>query len=29
MHRIEIRPASISIVRLAEWGPQVLLLNES
>jgi probable phosphoglycerate mutase len=29
MHRIEIRPASISAVRLAEWGPQVLLMNES
>jgi probable phosphomutase (TIGR03848 family) len=27
MHRIEIRPASISAVRLAEWGPQVLLIN--
>jgi probable phosphomutase (TIGR03848 family) len=27
MHRIEIRPASISAVRLAEWGPQVLLMN--
>lgn len=29
MHRIEIRPASISVVRLAEWGSQVLLMNES
>jgi len=29
MHRIEIRPASISVVRLAEWGPQVLLMNGS
>jgi len=29
MHRIEIRPASISAVRLAEWGPQVLLMNGS
>jgi probable phosphoglycerate mutase len=27
MHRIEVRPSSISVVRLAEWGPQVLLLN--
>lgn len=27
MHRLEIRPASISAVRLAEWGPQVLLVN--
>ncbi|HTP87874.1 MAG TPA: histidine phosphatase family protein [Bryobacteraceae bacterium] len=27
MHRIEVRPASISVVRLAEWGPQVLSLN--
>jgi len=27
MHRIEIRPASISVIRLAEWGPQVLLMN--
>jgi probable phosphoglycerate mutase len=29
MHRLEIRPASISAVRLAEWGPQVLLMNGS
>ena len=29
MHRIEIRPASVSAVRLAEWGPQVLLMNWS
>jgi probable phosphomutase (TIGR03848 family) len=27
MHRIEIRPSSISAVRLAEWGPQVLQMN--
>ena len=27
MHRLEIRPASVSAVRLAEWGPQVLLMN--
>jgi probable phosphoglycerate mutase len=27
MHRIEVRPASISALRLAEWGPQVLLMN--
>jgi probable phosphoglycerate mutase len=27
MHRLEIRPASISAVRLAEWGPQILLMN--
>jgi probable phosphoglycerate mutase len=27
MHRLEIRPASISAVRLAEWGPHVLLIN--
>jgi len=27
MHRLEIRPASLSVVRLAEWGPQVVLLN--
>lgn len=29
MHRLEIRPCSISVVRLAEWGPQVLLMNWS
>ncbi|MGA3023723.1 MAG: histidine phosphatase family protein [Bryobacteraceae bacterium] len=27
MHRLEIRPASVSALRLAEWGPQVLLMN--
>lgn len=27
LHRIEVRPASINVVRLAEWGPQVLLVN--
>jgi len=27
IHRFEIRPASISLVRLADWGPQVLLVN--
>lgn len=27
IHRLEIRPASISLVRLMEWGPQILLVN--
>jgi probable phosphomutase (TIGR03848 family) len=27
IHRFEIRPASVSVVRLAEWGPQVMLVN--
>lgn len=27
IHRLEVRPASINVVRLAEWGPQVLLVN--
>ncbi len=27
LHRIEVRPASINVVRVAEWGPQVLLVN--
>jgi len=27
MHRVEIRPASLSVVRLAEWGPQVASIN--
>ena len=27
MHRLEIRPASLSVVRLADWGPQVVSIN--
>jgi len=27
MHRLEIRPASVSVVRLADWGPQVVSIN--
>jgi len=27
IHRLEIRPASITLVRLMEWGPQILLVN--
>jgi probable phosphoglycerate mutase len=28
MHRIEIEPASVSVVALHEWGPQVMRMNE-
>jgi len=27
MHRLEIRPASLSVVRLADWGPQVATVD--
>ncbi|HZU26195.1 MAG TPA: histidine phosphatase family protein [Bryobacteraceae bacterium] len=27
IHRFEVRPASLNVVRLMEWGPQVILLN--
>ncbi|HVX65749.1 MAG TPA: MSMEG_4193 family putative phosphomutase [Bryobacteraceae bacterium] len=28
MHRIEIEPASVSVVKLHEWGPQVMRMND-
>lgn len=28
-HRFEIGPASVSILRLAEWGPQIVTVNHS
>jgi probable phosphoglycerate mutase len=28
-HRIEISPASISVLRLAEWGPQIVTVNHT
>jgi len=27
MHRLEIRPASLSVVRLADWGPQLATID--
>jgi broad specificity phosphatase PhoE len=27
-HRVEISPAAFSIVRIEQWGPQVLVMNE-
>jgi len=27
MHRLEVRPASLNVVRLMEWGPQIMLVN--
>jgi probable phosphomutase (TIGR03848 family) len=29
MHRIEISPASVSIVRLADWGPECQVINDT
>ena len=28
-HRFEIQPASVSILRLADWGPQIVTLNNT
>jgi len=28
-HRFEISPASVSILRLAEWGPQIVTINHT
>ena len=28
-HRIEISPASVSVIRLAEWGPQIVTINHT
>ena len=28
-HRFEISPASVSVVRLAEWGPQIVTVNHT
>lgn len=28
MNRIEISPASVSIIQLAEWGPRILCVND-
>jgi probable phosphoglycerate mutase len=29
MLRLEISPASVSVVRMGEWAPQVICLNET